>query len=156
MTFDIRRKPDYFIEFIKTSETMLKVTFDITPVMVNSDIETIIYLLCSSLFNKVFCDYSISCFNKRKGHIKISVNRVNKNALIYKFKKNNLKVLDLYHGRHDPSLSLQCEKCVSQTMKLATGEHLTTNVHQQPTANDLQPTILTMTTTKHKDNNNYQ
>ena len=78
MKFDIRRNPDYFVEFIKSGETMLKVKTDITPAMFNADIETIAYLPSHSLFHKVF--------NKRQGHMKISVDRVNKNALISKFK----------------------------------------------------------------------
>ena len=78
MKFDIRRNPDYFVEFIKSGETMLKVKTDITPAMFNADIETIAYLPSHSRFHKVF--------NKRQGHMKISVDRVNKNALISKFK----------------------------------------------------------------------
>ena len=53
MKFDIRHNPDYFVEFIKSGETMLKV------------------------------------FNKRQGHMKISVDRANKNALISKFKEDD-------------------------------------------------------------------
>ena len=86
MKFDIRRNPDYFVEFIKSGETMLKVKTDITPAMFNADIETIVYLPSHSLFHKVFCMYGRGCFNKRQGHMKISVDRVNKNALISKFK----------------------------------------------------------------------
>ena len=101
MKFDIRRNPDYFVEFIKSGETMLKVKTDITPAMFNADIETIVYLPSHSLFHKVFCMYGRGCFNKRQGHMKISVDRVNKNALINKFKvestikKDDVKVLDL-------------------------------------------------------------
>ena len=50
MKFDIRRNPDYFVEFIKSGETMLKVKTDITPAMFNADIETIAYLPSHSLF----------------------------------------------------------------------------------------------------------
>ena len=50
----------------------------ITPAMFNVDIETIAYLPSHSPFHKVF--------NERQGHLRISVDRVNKNSLISKFK----------------------------------------------------------------------
>ena len=51
MKFDIRRNPDYFVEFIKSGETILKVKTDITPAMFNADIETIVYLPAMPLAN---------------------------------------------------------------------------------------------------------
>ena len=56
----------------------MKVKTDITPAMFNVDIETIAYLPSHSPFHKVF--------NERQGHMRISVDRVNKNSLISKFK----------------------------------------------------------------------
>ena len=59
-------------------DTSVEVKTDITPAMFNVDIETIAYLPSHSPFHKVF--------NERQGHLRISVDRVNKNSLISKFK----------------------------------------------------------------------
>jgi hypothetical protein len=101
MKLTIRRNPDYFIEFIKDGETRLRSLTEVTPAMFTTNIDTIVYLPSSSLFHKVFCQYGKGCFNRREGHMKIVVDRHNKNALINKFMiesqiiKDTDQVLDL-------------------------------------------------------------
>merc|ERR1711874_609272 len=43
------------------------------------------YLPSNSMLTKVFCMYGKGCFNKRQGHMKVVVDRVNKNAFMNKF-----------------------------------------------------------------------
>merc|ERR1712126_689675 len=78
MKLTVRRTPDYFVEFIRMGETMLKSKTDVTPA-------TLFYLPSNSMMGKVFCMYGKGCFNKRQGHMKVVVDRVNKNAFMNKF-----------------------------------------------------------------------
>ena len=100
MKMTIRRKPDYFVEFIKDGQTMLKVTANVTPAAYTLDMVTKFYLMSDTLFHQVFCSYGSGCFNERDGHIKIFVDRVNKNTLLNKFsveavvKKDQTTVLE--------------------------------------------------------------
>merc|ERR1712193_230153 len=48
-------------------------------------IDTLFYLPSNSMLSKVFCMYGKGCFNKRQGHMKVVVDRVNKNAVMNKF-----------------------------------------------------------------------
>merc|ERR1719320_978300 len=48
-------------------------------------IDTLFYLPSNSMLSKVFCMYGKGCFNKRQGHMKVVVDRVNKNAFMNKF-----------------------------------------------------------------------
>merc|ERR1712071_306020 len=56
----------------------------------------------NSIFTKVFCMYGKGCFTKREGHMRVEVDRVNKNALINKFsidstiKKDNTLALEMH------------------------------------------------------------
>ena len=67
MKLDIRRNPDYFVEFIKSGETMLKVK---TPAMFYADIETIAYLPSHSHFSNSSndpCPININNINNMTG-----------------------------------------------------------------------------------------
>merc|ERR1712088_641176 len=81
----VRRTPDYFVEFIRNGETMLKSKTDVTPATFTTTIDTLFYLPSNSMLTKVFCMYGKGCFNKRQGHMKVVVDRVNKNAFMNKF-----------------------------------------------------------------------
>merc|ERR1711972_1295167 len=85
MKLTVRRTPDYFVEFIRMGETMLKSKTDVTPATFTTTIDTLFYLPSNSLLTKVFCMYGKGCFNKRQGHMKVVVDRVNKNAFMNKF-----------------------------------------------------------------------
>merc|ERR1711962_1757335 len=75
---------DYFVEFIRMGETMLKSKTDVTPATFTTTIDTLFYLPSNSMLTKEFCMYGKGCFNKRQGHMKVVVDRVNKNALMNK------------------------------------------------------------------------
>merc|ERR550519_1128853 len=100
MKLTVRRDPDYFVEFIKHGETMLKSHTEITPAQFTTNIDTLFYLPSNTMFHKVFCSYGKGCFNKREGHMKIVVDRQNKNALLNKFsveskiKKDDVEVFE--------------------------------------------------------------
>merc|ERR1712088_657076 len=64
---------------------MLKSKTDVTPATFTTTIDTLFYLPSSALLHKMFCMYGKGCFNKRQGHMKIVVDRVNKNAFMNKF-----------------------------------------------------------------------
>merc|ERR1712088_774371 len=85
MKLTVRRTPDYFVEFIRMGETMLKSKTDVTPATFTTTIDTLFYLPSNSMLTKVFCMYGKGCFNKRQGHMKVVVDRVNKNAFMNKF-----------------------------------------------------------------------
>merc|ERR1719348_1844969 len=85
MKFTVRRSPDYFVEFIRMGETMLKSKTDVPPATFTTTIDTLFYLPSNSMLSKVFCMYGKGCFNKRQGHMKVVVDRVNKNAFMNKF-----------------------------------------------------------------------
>merc|ERR1712209_356421 len=80
MRFTVRRSPDYFVEFIRMGETMLKSKTDVTPATFTTTIDTLFYLPSNSMLSKVFCMYGKGCFNKRQGHMKVVVDRVHMNA----------------------------------------------------------------------------
>merc|ERR1711973_96950 len=71
--------------FIRMGETMLKSKTDVTPATFTWAIDTLFYLPSNSMLSKVFCMYGKGCFNKRQGHMKVVVDRVNKNAFMNKF-----------------------------------------------------------------------
>ena len=102
MHLTIRRVPDYFVEFIRLGETLLKTKTDVTPAMFITEIDTIFYVPSNSIFQKMFCMYGKGCFTKREGHMRVEVDRVNKNALINKFsidstiKKDNTLALEMH------------------------------------------------------------
>merc|ERR1719284_604443 len=85
MKLTVRRTPDYFVEFIRMGETMLKSKTDVTLATFTTTIDTLFYLPSNSMLSKVFCMYGKGCFNKRQGHMKVVVDRVNKNAFMNKF-----------------------------------------------------------------------
>merc|ERR1711973_766623 len=85
MKLTVRRTPDYFVEFIRMGETMLKSKTDVTPATFTTTIDTLFYLPSNSMLSKVFCMYGKGCFNKRQGNMKVVVDRVNKNAFMNKF-----------------------------------------------------------------------
>merc|ERR1711902_316496 len=85
MKLTVRRTPDNFVEFIRMGETMLKSKTDVTPATFTTTIDTLFYLPSNSMLSKVFCMYGKGCFNKRQGHMKVVVDRVNKNAFMNKF-----------------------------------------------------------------------
>merc|ERR1712079_648234 len=85
MKLTVRRTPDYFVEFIRMGETMLKSKTDVTPATFTTTIDTLFYLPSNSMLTKGFCMYGKGCFNKRQGHMKVVVDRVNKNAFMNKF-----------------------------------------------------------------------
>merc|ERR1712116_88108 len=85
MKLTVRRTPDYFVEFIRNGETMLKSKTDVTPATFTTTIDTLFYLPSTAILHKVFCMYGKGCFNKRQGHMKVVVDRVNKNAFMNKF-----------------------------------------------------------------------
>merc|ERR1711963_678321 len=85
MKLTVRRTPDYFVEFIRMGETMLKSKTDVTPATFTTTIDTLFYLPSNSMLSKVFCMYGKGCFNKRQGRMKVVVDRVNKNAFMNKF-----------------------------------------------------------------------
>merc|ERR1711990_1288779 len=78
----IRRTPHYFIEFIRNGETMVNAMTEITPAMFTANIDTLFYLPSTTIIHKMFCLYGKGCFNKRQGHMKIVIDRANKNALL--------------------------------------------------------------------------
>merc|ERR1711884_806024 len=69
----------------RMGETMLKSKTDVTPATFTTTIDTLFYLPSNSMLSKVFCMYGKGCFNKRQGHMKVVVDRVNKNAFMNKF-----------------------------------------------------------------------
>merc|ERR1712055_982137 len=85
MKLTVRRTPDYFVEFIRNGETMLKSKTDVTPATFTTTIDTLFYLPSTAMLHKMFCLYGKGCFNKRQGHMKVVVDRVNKNAFMNKF-----------------------------------------------------------------------
>merc|ERR1712051_1058412 len=84
MKMTVRRTPDYFVEFIRNGETMLKSKTDVTPATFTT-IDTLFYMPSTAMLHKMFCLYGKGCFNKRQGHMKVVVDRVNKNAFTNKF-----------------------------------------------------------------------
>merc|ERR1719403_433206 len=54
MKFTVRRTPDYFVEFIRMGETMLKSKTDVTPATFTTTIDTLFYLPSNSMLSKVF------------------------------------------------------------------------------------------------------
>jgi hypothetical protein len=104
----VRRNPNYFVEFIKDGETRLKTLTEVTPAMFTTTIDTIFYLPSSSMFHKVFCQFGKGCFNRREGHMKIVVDRQNKNALFNKFMIESKIVKDA-----DQVLDLKLDTMVS-------------------------------------------
>merc|ERR1711990_501701 len=85
MKLTVRRTPDYFVEFIRNGETMLKSKTDVTPATFTPTIDALFYLPSTAMLHKMFCLYGKGCFNKRQGHMKVVVDRVNKNAFMNKF-----------------------------------------------------------------------
>merc|ERR1712088_125073 len=85
MKMTVRRTPDYFVEFIRNGETMLKSKTDVTPATFTTTIDTLFYMPSTAMLHKMFCLYGKGCFNKRQGHMKVVVDRVNKNAFTNKF-----------------------------------------------------------------------
>merc|ERR1719222_462752 len=85
MKMTVRRTPDYFVEFIRNGETMLKSKTDVTPATFTTTIDTLVYMPSTAMLHKMFCLYGKGCFNKRQGHMKVVVDRVNKNAFMNKF-----------------------------------------------------------------------
>merc|ERR1719394_2240513 len=55
MKLTVRRTPDYFVEFIRMGETMLKSKTDVTPATFTTTIDTLFYLPSNSMLSKVFC-----------------------------------------------------------------------------------------------------
>merc|ERR1712228_541668 len=53
--------------------------------MGTTTIDTLFYLPSTAMLHKMFCLYGKGCFNKRQGHMKVVVDRVNKNAFMNKF-----------------------------------------------------------------------
>jgi len=94
MKLTIRRTPHYFIEFIRNGETMVKAMTEITPAMFTANIDTLFYLPSTTIIHKMFCLYGKGCFNKRQGHMKIVIDRANKNALLNKFSIESTIVKD--------------------------------------------------------------
>merc|ERR1712032_1542217 len=85
MKLTVRRTPDFFVEFIRNGETMLKSKTDVTPATFTTTIDTLFYLPSTAILHKMFCLYGKGCFNKRQGHMKVVVDRENKNAFMNKF-----------------------------------------------------------------------
>merc|ERR1712226_1842316 len=94
MKLTIGRTPHYFIEFIRNGETMVKAMTEITPAMFTANIDTLFYLPSTTIIHKMFCLYGKGCFNKRQGHMKIVIDRANKNALLNKFSIESTIVKD--------------------------------------------------------------
>merc|ERR1719285_1480580 len=66
MKLTVRRTPDYFVEFIRMGETMLKSKTDVTPATFTTTIDTLFYLPSTAILHKMFCMYGKGCFNKRQ------------------------------------------------------------------------------------------
>jgi len=104
MKMTIRRSPDYFFELIKNGETILKSHTEITPAEFKTEMNTLMYLQSNTLFHKIFCAYGSGCFSKREGHMKFTIDRLNKNAYLNKYsiessiKKDDVKVFELKHS----------------------------------------------------------
>merc|ERR1719204_2423982 len=64
MKLTVRRTPDYFVEFIRMGETMLKSKTDVTPATFTTTIDTLFYLPSNSMLSKVFCMYGKSTVHK--------------------------------------------------------------------------------------------
>merc|ERR1712013_758751 len=147
----VRRTPDYFVEFIRMGETMLKSKTDVTPATFTTTIDTLFYLPSNSMLSKVFCMYGKGCFNKRQGHMKVVVDRVNKNAFMNKFSvestvhKDDRMALEMsvntmvtptgnkrsvvLNGKELTVVDFRRgARRISQTTELPSGEHLTTTV----------------------------
>merc|ERR1719348_161953 len=73
MKLTVRRTPDYFVEFIRMGETMLKSKTDVTPATFTTTIDTLFYLPSNSMLSKVFCMYGKGCVNKNAFMNKFSV-----------------------------------------------------------------------------------
>merc|ERR1719430_1698627 len=129
MKLTVRRTPDYFVEFIRNGETMLKSQTDVTPATFTTTIDTLFYLPSTAILHKMFCLYGKGCFNKRQGHMKVVVDRVNKNAFMNKFSFDSTVMKD--------------DRTISQTTELPSGEHLTTTVEW--TADTLKKNQATVT-----------
>merc|ERR1719431_1927414 len=67
---------------------------EITPAMFTANIDTLFYLPSTTIIHKMFCLYGKGCFNKRQGHMKIVIDRANKNALLNKFSIESTIVKD--------------------------------------------------------------
>merc|ERR1711978_383864 len=157
MKMTVRRTPDYFVEFIRNGETMLKSKTDVTPATFTTTIDTLFYLPSNSMLSKVFCMYGKGCFNKRQGHMKVVVDRVNKNAFINRKTidatimhemgsklevKSNCPEFETFiitttgnkrsvvlNGKELTVVDFQRgARRISQTTELPSGEHLTTTV----------------------------
>merc|ERR1712088_1200460 len=148
MKLTVRRTPDYFVEFIRMGETMLKSKTDVTPATFTTTINTLFYLPSNSMLTEVFCMYGKGCFNKRQGHMKVVVDRVNKNAFMNKFSvestihKDDRMALEMsvititgnkrsvvLNGKELTVVDFQRgARRISQTTELPSGEHLTTTV----------------------------
>merc|ERR1711981_1016150 len=165
MKMTVRRTPDYFVEFIRNGETMLKSKTDVTPATFTTTIDTLFYLPSSAMLHKMFCLYGKGCFNKRQGHMKVVVDRVNKNAFMNKFSfdstvmKDDRMALEMsvstmtapYTFRMNAPYFLprffndikRGGRTISQTTELPSGEHLTTTVEW--TADTLKKNQATVT-----------
>merc|ERR1719291_1040013 len=64
---------------------MLKSKTDVTPATFTTTIDTLFYMPSTAMLHKMFCLYGKGCFNMRQGHMKVVVDRVNKNAFTNKF-----------------------------------------------------------------------
>jgi len=63
MKMTVRRTPDYFVEFIRNGETMLKSKTDVTPATFTTTIDTLFYMPSTAMLHKMFCLYGKGCFN---------------------------------------------------------------------------------------------
>jgi len=52
MKLTVRRTPDYFVEFIRNGETMLKSKTDVTPATFTTTIDTLFYLPSTAMLHK--------------------------------------------------------------------------------------------------------
>merc|ERR1711934_979673 len=115
MKMTVRRTPDYFVEFIRNGETMLKSKTDVTPATFTTTIDTLFYMPSTAMLHKMFCLYGKGCFNKRQGHMKVVVDRVNKNAFTNKFSFDSTVMKDDRMAlevcvHHDRSLHIPHER----------------------------------------------
>merc|ERR1719318_710406 len=145
MKLTVRRTPDYFVEFIRMGETMLKSKTDVTPATFTTTIDTLFYLPSNSMvtpytfhmnapyflprffndINRKTIDATIMHEMGSKLEVKsncpefetfIITTTGNKRSVVLNGKE--LTVVDFQRGA----------RRISQTTELPSGEHLTTTV----------------------------
>jgi len=132
----VRRDPDYFVEFIKNGETLLKSQTDITPDLFTTQLDTLFHVPSDTVFHKFFCSYGKGCFNKRQGHIKVVVDRHNKNALLNKFEIDS-------HVKKDDEVVFEFStstRVTPYTVKLR-APHVLPNFFHDPTRETIEGTV---------------